>query len=69
MATAKEKMEKAMQDILKLQIEGGIRDKEIERLRAENEILKTRMASLPTRYEYWMGVIALIAVVISAFAK
>mgnify|MGYP006895816086 CR=1 FL=1 len=69
MATAKEKMEKAMQDILKLQIEGGIRDKEIERLRAENEILKTRMASLPTRYEYWMGVIALIAVVISAFVK
>lgn len=69
MATAKEKMEKAMQDILKLQIEGGIRDKEIERLRAENEILKTRMASLPTRYEYWMGVIAIIAVVISAFAK
>ncbi len=69
MATAKEKMEKAMQDILKLQIEGGIRDKEIERLRAENEILKTRIASLPTRYEYWMAVIALIAVVISAFVK
>lgn len=54
-----------MQDILKLQIEAGIRDREIERMRSENEILKNRVASLPTRYEYWMGVIAIIAVVIS----
>ena len=58
-----------MQDILKLQIEAGIRDKEIEKLRADNEILKSRVASLPTRYEYWMGVIAIIAVIVSAVVK
>ncbi len=54
-----------MRDILKLQIEGGIRDKEIERLRTENEALKARVASLPTRYEYWMGVVAIVAMVVS----
>lgn len=58
-----------MQDILRLQIEGGIRDKEIERIRAENETLKNKVAALPTRYEYWMGVIAIIAVVVSAVLR
>lgn len=62
-------LRQAMQDILKLQIEAGIRDKEIEKLRADNEILKSRVASLPTRYEYWMGVIAIIAVIVSAVVK
>lgn len=58
-----------MQDILRLQIEGGIRDKEIERIRAENELLRNRIAALPTRYEYWMGVISILAVVISVVLR
>lgn len=42
-------------------LEAGIRDRGIERMCSKNEILKNRVASLPTRYEYWTGVIAIIA--------
>lgn len=60
-----EKLERAMQDIIKLQIEGDLRSKEIERLRADNENLKNKVASLPSRYEYWMGLITVIALCVA----
>ena len=60
-----EKLERAMQDIIKLQIESDLRSKEIERLRADNEHLKNKVASLPSRYEYWMGLITITALCVA----
>ena len=37
-----------MQDIVKLQIESDLRNREIERLRADNEMLKSKIAALPS---------------------
>ena len=60
-----EKLERAMQDIVKLQIESDLRNREIERLRADNEMLKSKIASLPSRYEYWMGLVAVMALCVA----
>ena len=60
-----EKLERAMQDIIKLQIESDLRSKEIERLRSDNEFLKSKVASLPSRYEYWMGLVAVVALCVA----
>lgn len=60
-----EQLERAMQDIIKLQIESDLRAKEIERLRTDNEMLKSKIASLPSRYEYWTGLITVIALCVA----
>ena len=54
-----------MQDIVKLQIESDLRNREIERLRADNEMLKWKIAALPSRYEYWMGLGAVMALCVA----
>ena len=54
-----------MQDIVKLQIESDLRNREIERLRADNEMLKSKIAALPRRYEYWMGLVAVMALCVA----
>lgn len=60
-----EKLERSMQDIVKLQIESDLRNREIERLRADNKMLKSKIASLPSRYEYWMGLVAVMALCVA----
>lgn len=48
-----------------MQIESDLRNREIERLRADNEMLKSKIAALPSRYEYWMGLVAVMALCVA----
>lgn len=64
----REKLEKAMQDILGLSLKNEMLEKEVERQRTTISLLQDKINAMPTRFEYWSGIIAALGLVVAIIA-
>lgn len=68
MNKSEEKSEKIMRDVLGLSLKNDMQEKEIERLRTSLSLLQEKVSSMPTRFEYWSGLMAALGLVIAVIA-
>lgn len=68
MTKENEKLEKAMRDILGLSLKNEMQEKEIERLRTAISILQEKISTMPTRFEYWSGLMAALGLIVAVLA-
>lgn len=57
-----------MEDVLKLSLKNEALEKEVERQRTTISLLQDKVSSMPTRFEYWSGIMAALGLVFAVIA-